>query len=72
MTSYTLGQADAQTVVLHELGHAHGLDHPDFNSWFVSQPEAAQTAVMNPSFVVRRALNSDDVDGIRYLYPNCQ
>lgn len=71
VTNYTLGQADAQTVVLHELGHAHGLEHPDINAWFNTQPDEADTAVMTPSFVVRRALNSDDANGIRHLYPNC-
>jgi Matrixin/CARDB len=51
--------ADLQTVVLHELGHAFGLDH-----------ESDVPAVMNPYINgVQRTPFPDDEDGIRALYP---
>lgn len=53
------GWYDLETVLLHELGHALGLDH-----------SAAKDAVMYASYLgVRRALTLDDVYGITILYP---
>ncbi|MFI9203179.1 matrixin family metalloprotease [Streptomyces sp. NPDC053048] len=53
------GTFDTETVALHEIGHLLGLDHSQVT-----------TAVMAPSYSgPRRTLSSDDIDGIRTLYP---
>ncbi len=52
---------DIQSVALHELGHVLGLDHSDVDD-----------AVMAPTLsfnATRRTLTSDDLAGIRQLYP---
>lgn len=53
--------ASIRRLLLHEFGHAVGLDHPD---------EAGQTvaAVMN-STIYHNHLQPDDIAGIRALYP---
>jgi hypothetical protein len=52
---------DIQRVILHELGHVLGLDHPD---------EAGQTvvAIMNSSLSDVDTLMQDDRDGAVFLY----
>ena len=52
---------DFQRVILHELGHALGLDHPD---------DAGQTvtAIMNSKINDIDSLQKDDRDGITALY----
>lgn len=53
------GWYDLETVLLHELGHALGLDH-----------SATTDAVMYAAYLgVRRALTLDDVFGVTTLYP---
>ena len=50
---------DAETVFLHENGHALGLGH-----------SADISAIMYPSYQkVNRVLQPDDVDGVSFLYP---
>lgn len=52
---------DIETVALHEIGHILGLLH---------EPNVS-AAVMFPNYSgVRRALNADDVAGLRALYPS--
>ena len=54
------GRSDFRRLVLHELGHVVGLDHPDEHGQNVE-------AVMN-SVVSHPRLQPDDIDGIRYLF----
>jgi len=52
---------DIETVALHEIGHCLGLLH---------EP-GVRDAVMFPSYSgIRRALNDDDLEGLRSLYPD--
>lgn len=52
---------DIQRVVLHELGHVLGLDHPDENGQSV-------TALMNSHVSDLDVLAQDDIDGAQSLY----
>jgi len=57
-------QVDLPTVMLHEEGHVVGLDHSD--------PAGGNCPVMKPSYTwgsVQRTPCSDDIAGVRYLYP---
>lgn len=56
---------DFQRVVLHELGHAAGLTHPDENSQVVA-------ALMNSTEGDLDAPTMDDIDGINALYPSAE
>lgn len=56
------GQMDVQAAVTHEVGHLLGLDHSE-----------TPAAVMHPNQAVgeaKRSLDSDDMDGVRALYPS--
>ena len=52
---------DFRRVILHELGHAMGLDHPDDAGQHV-------TAIMNSQISAVDSLQQDDKDGITFLY----
>ncbi len=55
---------DLRRVVLHELGHVLGLDHPD-----QQKPAQAVSAIMNSQISgLYYHLQSDDITGITYLY----
>lgn len=57
----TAGVTDFHRIMIHELGHAAGLDHPD---------DAGQsvTAIMNSAAGAIDTLQSDDIQGLTYLY----
>jgi len=59
------GQAvnDIRRVLLHEFGHVLGLDHPDLNGQQV-------IAIMNSRESNIDRLQSDDIAGIRSIYPS--
>jgi hypothetical protein len=72
---------DIETVILHELGHALGLDHPNegcafnaaqLNPWtYAFQPCStfSPNAVMNGVYAgVKRSLTNEDIGGISFLY----
>ncbi len=76
------GHYDVETVVLHELGHAVGLDHPDqavasgganYDPW-TFQPGKLSSGVeaMNSNYWpdgICRDLSEDDEGGLAFLYP---
>jgi hypothetical protein len=55
------GTQDFHRVILHELGHALGLDHPNDAGQHV-------TAIMNSQISAIDSLQQDDRDGITFLY----
>lgn len=65
-----LGYVDSYTVILHELGHAYGMLHPE-EDYSTSYTFAEKIAVMTPDSTVKRQPTSDDlnaVDGLRAIY----
>lgn len=54
---------DLRRVVLHELGHVLGLDHPD-----QATPVQTVSAVMNSTVSNLETLSTDDIAGASYLY----
>jgi len=64
-------KADTATVVIHELGHAHGLAHPWDTTYCTdggSLSTAETASVMNATFTNKRTLTSDDIAGLASLY----
>jgi hypothetical protein len=61
------GYVDSSTVILHELGHSYGLDHPDAdpNSEFTYEEISS---VMYPTTSIKRIVTPDDASGIASMY----
>jgi hypothetical protein len=59
-------KVDFYTVVLHELGHTHGLGHPDDDGTALTSAESR--SVMNPDWTIKRTLTIDDVYGLESIY----
>lgn len=65
------GVADTQTIVVHEMGHVTGLNHPDpgpctdGTAYTAAEQAAVMTTVRTGT---RRVLNSDDIAGVQSLY----
>jgi hypothetical protein len=67
-TSFSLPNmtVDLQTIALHELGHAHGLGHPNDDG--TSLTAAESVSVMNFTFTLKRSLTLDDLKGLESIY----
>lgn len=76
-----VGGLDIETVILHELGHALGLDHPDqaaannspnFDPYtFVAGRSPCACDVMHSTYTgVKRVLTQDEKGGLAFLYPS--
>ena len=55
------GQYDFHRVIVHELGHVLGLEHPD-------DAGQTKTAIMNARVSEITTLQDDDIEGLTYLY----
>ncbi|MEY4397473.1 MAG: hypothetical protein RLZ53_49 [Actinomycetota bacterium] len=64
--SLTSPTVDLQTIVLHELGHSHGLGHPEQIHNPFTPAEAASVMYVNET--VKRSLTSDDIKGLEVNY----
>lgn len=61
------GYVDSSTVILHELGHSYGLDHPDADP-NTPLTYAEISSVMFVSHSIKRNVTSDDALGIASMY----
>ncbi len=63
--SQALKKADVHTVVMHEMGHSSGLNHPDLCGPMTSAEVASS---MNANWTKKWSINSDDAAGIHSRY----
>lgn len=60
---------DLETILVHELGHGHGLGHPWQNPNSTVTTVSENKSVMNVTWSTKRVPKEDDIAGIADLYP---
>jgi hypothetical protein len=59
---------DLQTVITHEMGHAHGLGHPADDETTLFTTAELESVMTFQTNVTKRELRSDDISGLASIY----